>query len=180
MKKYSLALSVLLILLVSCAPRVIRSNAGLINRLKNRGPLALSTQNPYLASNLLIAREMRNSPELAGFIKQRGAPPAIELEKSYFGPLIMHFYYPDSREHFILEDAEGAWIINGPLKLDPEKRVEVIKVVKKGTGTPALLKQQVSKNETSPLPTFNPQADKNDPFIKKLEEFDKQNNVSSK
>ena len=98
----------LCICLTACSPQLSLDN-GLISRLNNRGPGALSPNNPFLAANLLISKEMEDSAELQGFIQHRGAPDALEVEKDIFTPLFLHFYYPENREQYSLEKIEETY-----------------------------------------------------------------------
>ncbi len=113
-------------------------NDSLIGRLNNRGPVALSSENPYLAANLLISREME-SEELRGFIKHRGAPAALEVEKKSFNPLILHFYYPENQEYFDLEQIEDGWMIRGPFHIPHDKYKEVSLATRGIRGNPKLV-----------------------------------------
>lgn len=93
----------------------------LVQRLKNRGPVTLSNDNPFLAGNLLLNREMENSAELQGFIQHRGVPKALEVEQEILGTLTMRFYYPDRRQEFALEELEDTWVIRGPRPIPIDK-----------------------------------------------------------
>ena len=99
----------------------MRQDNALIDRLKNRGPVTLSSDNPYLAANLLLSREMASSPELSGFVQHRGTPTGMAVEKQIFGALTLHFYYLDKSEHYTLEESDGLWIISAPQALRPEE-----------------------------------------------------------
>lgn len=107
-------------MLLACSGAMHQDSA-LIDRLKNRGPVTLSTDNPFLAANLLLSRELAASPELAGFIQHRGTPAGMAVEKQLFGSLILHFYYLDKPEHYTLEETQGLWIIGAPQPLHPEE-----------------------------------------------------------
>lgn len=106
-------------LLSSCsfAPRI--DNA-LLNRLKNRGPVQLSPDNPFLAANLMLAQESDRSLELRGFLEHRGAPAALEVRKGFWNPLELKLYYVEKRETYVLEDSGGTWAIRGPESLSLE------------------------------------------------------------
>ena len=92
-----------------------RTNTGLIERLRNRGPIPLSSENPYLAPNLMLTQEMDRSSELRGFINFRGAPAAVEVEQGMFSSdLRMILYYPENAEQFTLDEVSGVWVIKGP------------------------------------------------------------------
>jgi hypothetical protein len=99
-----------------------------ISRLKNRGPVPLSGDNPYLAANSLLINESNRSEELKGFIKQRGGPNALQVEKSSFGLVAIELYYMDKREYYKLDDVDNTWLITGPFKLDKSK-LETLKPI---------------------------------------------------
>lgn len=120
-----LFLLILICFLSSCSSS-LKLNNSLIKRLRNRGPVALSSDNPFIAANLLISNEAQNSPELAGFINHRGAPLAIEIHTELFEPVNMDFFYPKEQEVYSLEDYENTWIIRGPFPLDRDKMKEVL------------------------------------------------------
>lgn len=142
----------MLLLLSGCAS-TIKSNNALITRLNNRGPVALSSDNPFLAANLLLSREMEMSPEVKGFIQHRGAPSALEIVSHYSAPLLMYFYYPENRESYNFEFAEGAWIISGPNSI-PKERLKALSILTRNiSGEPML----VDNSEKPPPPQAPPQ-----------------------
>jgi hypothetical protein len=101
------------------------ADQALTRRLNDRGPISVSPNNPYLAGNLLLSKEMEQSQELAGFIKTRGAPASIEVSQGTFSPLNLRMYYPENREYFTAEKGDGIWIIKGPIILPEEKAAEL-------------------------------------------------------
>lgn len=108
------ALFVGCLVLTGCAT-TISSESTLAKRLADRGPVPLSPDNPFIASNLLLNKEMERSPELKGFIDHRGQPAALEVERSLLGALRMTLFYPDKGEQYSLERVESTWVISGPL-----------------------------------------------------------------
>ncbi len=168
--------------LVGCSTPSFKVHDGLINRLNNRGPVALSSENPYLAANLLVSREMKKSPEIGGFVRHRGAPSAIEVQKEYFSPLLLQFYYPETREYFSLEDADGTWIIRGPIVIGREKFKEVARLTRGLSGEPLVqfpTEDPLPQGETpftqptQPAQTSPTSSDKKDPFIERLQAYEK-------
>jgi hypothetical protein len=105
-------------LLISCTylSACASFQPGLMTRdnLLNRGPVIVSRTNPYIASNILMAREVKLSPTLKGFLKIRGTPEAIEIRKNFFQPYVMFFYYSSQREQYVLEEVNDDWVIRGP------------------------------------------------------------------
>lgn len=126
-----------LISFLSCTANV-SLDQGLINRLKNRGPIALSSENPYLAANLLVAKEAEKSKVIRGFVKYRGAPRAIEVRKDVFRPLKFNFFYPESREYFALESIGETWIVDGPKRIPDEIMPTVAKLTRNIKDEPLL------------------------------------------
>lgn len=116
-----------------------RLNHGLIGRLRDRGPVALSSDNPFLAANLLLTKEMERSPDLTGFIKHRGAPAALAVEHSSFSGLNLKLYYPENREYFNLEEIEDTWLINGPLPIPRNDMPEVARITRNQSQEPKLI-----------------------------------------
>ena len=131
-----LAASLYCLLVPGCTFTQPTITDSLVDRLRNRGPVALSSNNPYLAANLLVSREMETSPELQGFVEHRGAPAALEVEKSLLGPLIAYFYYPENREEYVLEKIEGTWIIRGPTLIERSTFKEVSRLTSNEQGNP--------------------------------------------
>ena len=123
-------------------------NRSLADRVKNRGPLALSDENPYLASNLFLAREMDRSTEISGFIRKHGAPAAIAVDGEYFEPVKLRLLYPESRTSYTVEDVGDAHIITGPTPLSAEESRELAQSPRDMQGAPVL----TSKGESAPPP----------------------------
>lgn len=101
-----------------CAPSISNDNT-LTKRLANRGPVALSADNPFIAANLLLSREMERSPELKGFIEHRGQPTALNVERGLLGSLELTLLYADKGERYVLERSDDMWIISSPLPTVP-------------------------------------------------------------
>jgi len=158
--------------LAGCSQRSTKIDNGLIMRLKNRGPVALSSNNPFLVANLLISKEMEKSPEIAGFIDHRGAPAAIEVHKGIWGPVDLFFYYPENRESFKLEEADDIWIIRGPFTLEHEKFREVAKLTRGLGGKPKLAHSYYSPEKEFQNPGQQAALPSPDPFIEKLDAFE--------
>lgn len=153
--QFHLLIFLIALSLFSCTPSVQHSG-NMITRLKNRGPLALSTENPYLASNLLLAREMNRSSELRGFIQTRGAPLAIEVYQSWVaaGPTVF-LYYPDRREQYEVEEDEGLWLVRGPLPIERDKMKLVSSITRNLIGEPKLALQPEVLEERKAISSNN-------------------------
>jgi len=107
------SLSFLAVLLLGGCAQSISTESTLAKRLTDRGPVPLSPNNPFIASNLLLNKEMERSPELKGFIEHRGQPTALKVERSLLGPLQLTLFYADNGERFELERVEDTWVISG-------------------------------------------------------------------
>jgi len=97
-----------------------------LTRLKNRGPVLVSANNPYVASNLMIQKLMDESSEIKGFITHRGAPTVLEVNQSLLSSPTIMFYYPENGEYYRLENDDNFWLIQGPLPLSPEHRNQLL------------------------------------------------------
>ncbi len=92
-----------------------------------KGIVPLSTESPYVASNLFVAEEMKRSRFFKGFIETNGVPLALELKEGDEG-LILNLYYPRKRIYYIGElrrqvDEKGKeffseWFIRGPFVME--------------------------------------------------------------
>jgi hypothetical protein len=115
-----------------------RADNAFLSSLKNRGAVPLSSTNPFLAGNILLAKEMDRSEDLNGFIKNRGTPQALEVSKSWSGPATIQLYYLDRNEYYSAEESGSNWIINGPSKI-PTKGVELLQSLTEFGQKPAAL-----------------------------------------
>ena len=115
----------LLAALAACSVMTPPANELLLERLENQGPFAVSRDNPYLAANLLLSKEVEVSQEMRGFIQHRGNPDVIEISNGLLSSRWMYFYYPANQEKYTLESKKGVWIITGPEKIAPKKLEEL-------------------------------------------------------
>ena len=136
---------------VGCAVLAI-NDPTLIDRLAGRGPVALSTDNPYIAANLLLAREMEQSAELRGFLEKKGAPPAIEVRRDFFAPPQLELFYPMTHQRYVLEPLGTTWLIPSPQPLEGEKLQQITVLTKNLKGRPALLPVSPLPPPATPLP----------------------------
>ena len=130
----------------------MKAHSSILSRIRNRGPVALSSENPYLAANLLLSKEMEQSTELKGFIEHRGVPSAMEVEHEFFDPLVMILYYPAERQLYTLEETDKTWFIRGPSPLEGEtlKKVLAVAAFQRPTGK---LPDRSETVQPSPVPT---------------------------
>ncbi|NMC63825.1 MAG: hypothetical protein GYA55_11735 [SAR324 cluster bacterium] len=84
----------------------------------DKGPLPLSTTNPYLGTNLFLSNEFQKSPELFNFLKGRGAPSAIDIKESGVEVPTMRMFYTQDKQMYIAElqqiEPYYQWIVRGP------------------------------------------------------------------
>ncbi|MDZ4786394.1 MAG: hypothetical protein SGJ02_10000 [bacterium] len=128
-------------------------NNSVVNSLKNRGAVPLSSSNPFLAGNVLLSKECLRSSELAGFINHRGSPKSIEVVKNWTGPTLIRMYYLDKNEYFVAEQSGDTWLIQGPGKI-PEKGIKMLQGLVEPGEAPALIetKSEITTNTKLPSP----------------------------
>lgn len=90
----------------------------LVSRLKGRGPVTVSPDNPYLASNLLLSQLSETRPELKGFLETKGYPEYLEVNKQLIGPLTLKLIYQS--ESFLVEIVDNTAVINNEAAKAPE------------------------------------------------------------
>lgn len=104
------------VLCSSCAPRIETPG------VSNEGILPVSTSNPYVGSNVFLAREMERSALLFNFVKSRGGPGAVELSEGFFSAPKLVLYYPREREVYsgelVAKGESHEWIVRGPYQID--------------------------------------------------------------
>jgi hypothetical protein len=99
-------------------------NTSPFSSLRNQGVVPISADNPFVGGNLFLAREMERSTYLYNFIKQRGAPQAIELLGDDDHQVEVKLLYAGQREvyfarpHVHKNQQHREWIIRGPYSLD--------------------------------------------------------------
>ncbi|MEZ4754233.1 MAG: hypothetical protein R3A13_07990 [Bdellovibrionota bacterium] len=143
----------------------------LIEKLSDQGPTALNADNPFIASNLLISKEMERSEEMKGFIEHRGAPAAIEVEEGMFSPLYIHFYYVDKREKYTFEKLDNLWAIKGPFEIEPSKMTKVRLATRGVESVPKFGESNSIKNKNSEV---------DDPVVKTLNRIEEQRKKAAK
>ena len=118
----------LVILLASCSLNL--QPAMLLDRIKNRGPVAISASNPYLVANQYLEYQRENSIEVSQFLSSRGSPAALEIQKPFLGDAAFFLYYPENGEYFIMNEGIDGWLVGGPYKLSGRKMQQIRDVVK--------------------------------------------------
>jgi len=97
----------------------------LIPQLANSGPKPISTQNAYVAPNLLLATELANSKVVQNLTTQAGMPDAIEIERQGLQPYHLLFYYLNDKSYYDLQRHKSEWIVAGPERIAASKMKEV-------------------------------------------------------
>lgn len=134
---FSLILTLPILPLTSCVESLHAHNS-ILTRLANRGPVALSQDNPYLAANLLLTKEMESSADVKGFIEKRGIPSALEIQHEFFTPVLLYLYYLAEQQVYTLEETADTWLIRGPelMSSDILRKVSAIAAFQKGGKLP--------------------------------------------
>ena len=122
------------------------SSLYLRDELANRGPIALSSANPYISSNLFLGREMERSQVFRGFIEYRGTPDAVELKVEMLKPLKLSLYYLQEMELFSLEEGTDDWIVRGPDRIPQQFASAFINIPGAGRSAPLVLNGKVQTN----------------------------------
>jgi len=128
-----------------------RTHHSLIQGAKDRGPIAISTENPYLVGNRILDLEMERSAELEGFIQKRGGPAAIEVRRELFSAMELILFYPENNHYYEALETSQGWLIDGPREISPEKRQQLFAIV----GAVEVPSQQISAGDE--IPHIEPQ-----------------------
>lgn len=102
--------------------------AMLVDRIKNRGPVAISSSNPYIVANQYLDYQKEISVNIAQFLNSRGSPAAIEIQKPLFDTTKTYIYYPENGEYYILTELSEDWSVAGPYRLSPKKMRQIEEV----------------------------------------------------
>lgn len=148
--------STLLLLLLSFSACSTNSELYLRSELANQGPMALSGKNPYMATNLFVAKEMKHSEVFRGFVHYRGTPDAVEVRQSYLKPLRVYLFYLSESEAFMLEEGSQDWLIRGPDKIPQQLMASFFNMQTPGQQAPLAIENdgmdRISQGEGEPLP----------------------------
>ncbi len=116
------------VVVAACVVTIIACSSGSphFTPLLNQGLVPVSSDNPYVGSNIFLAREMETSSYLYNFMRQRGAPQAVELRGSSESSAEALLFYSGRREYYIaiptLNKATKTreWNIRGPYAVGRE------------------------------------------------------------
>lgn len=131
-----LNLAALFLISVGCTKTATLRDT-IMSHLRDKGPVDVVSDNPFLASSLLLSKEAESSPEMRGFIEHKGSPRAFEVRSAEGGKSTITFYYPDSREEYSFDKVDGAYIISGPFPIEAKKLGEVQNIKSAGSSQPA-------------------------------------------
>ena len=96
------------------------SASGLYDRLNNRGPVLLSSDNPYLPANRLLSQELEKSAEMRDFVAKRGSPAAIAVKNGILERTELSLFYPSESEVYTLVRKPSGWVVGAPQPLSDE------------------------------------------------------------
>lgn len=151
--RFVLAICILLLAGSSgCSLQTTGPDRELISSLDGRGPLPLSSTNPYLAANQLVMLQSSLYPVIHGFVENRGIPEAIEVKSETFGPTRMHFYYPAEREFFIFEQSGATWTVNGPARIPGTTLAGIMRIRGRNPSPPLLDPSAITQYGVTPAP----------------------------
>ncbi len=106
-------------LLAGCAP-----SATTFTNLSGHGIVPVSSDNPYMGANIFLAKEMEESNYLYKFMKEKGAPQAIELTGTSEENASMRLFYSGNQEVYTASPQidptlrSREWIIRGPYSIE--------------------------------------------------------------
>lgn len=100
--------------------------------LSEQGILSVSSDNPYVGANIFLSHEMEESRYLYNFMKENGAPQAIELSGRDVETSELKLFYSGRQEMYTavpqFDRSLGSkeWIVRGPYELDRTSYRQVI------------------------------------------------------
>lgn len=108
--------------------------------LANKGLLPLSVSNPYVGSNLFLAKEMEKSTFLNKFISGTGGPTAIKIIGNGWTPTELYLYYPESQQFYVAESTpptpDSEWIVRGPYRIGRHEYKDLIVLARQSDRPP--------------------------------------------
>jgi hypothetical protein len=115
---------VLLTIAVSITTACSTGRSSTFSTLSEQGILTVSSDNPYVGANIFLANEMEESRYLHNFLKEKGAPQAIELNGQTIEGSELKLFYSGRQEmysavpQFDRSLGTKEWIVRGPYALD--------------------------------------------------------------
>jgi hypothetical protein len=123
-----------------CAALACSPKKTTFDSLLNQGIVPISSENPYNGANLFLSHEMEQSAYLYDFVRNQGAPQAIELTGNP-DDLQAHFFYAGTKQEYLakpaprragVNDGRQEWIIIGPYAVDREHYRELDQMTDNG------------------------------------------------
>jgi hypothetical protein len=119
-KSISIACALFLAPVLTGCSGTTRSATGLYDRLNNRGPVLLSSDNPFLPANRLLSQELESSSEMRDFVAKRGSPAAIAVRNGILERTELSLFYPSESEVYTLVRKPSGWVVGAPEPLSDE------------------------------------------------------------
>ena len=132
-------------IMIGCTTKDTVTNA-LIQSMRERGPLVLSSDNPYLAPNEFVYQVQSESESVRGFLDSQGIPDAIVVTGSPLAADVIQFLYVAPDEAFTLENIDTRWVIVGPQEFPRPFKSSVKKSVRRRGGPPAIIGSEAASN----------------------------------
>ncbi len=123
---------VLVTTLLTTAVACSTGRSSTFSSLSEQGILAVSSDNPYVGANIFLSNEMEESRYLYNFMKEKGAPEAIELSGRDVEKSELKLFYSGRQEMYTavpqFDRSLGVkeWIVRGPYALDRASYRQVI------------------------------------------------------
>jgi len=114
----------LVAILLSVAIGCAAGSPSTFSSLSGQGVLSVSTENPFVGANIFLSNEMEESRYLYNFMREKGAPQAIELSGREISESELKMYYSGRQEmytavpEFDRSLGKKEWIVRGPYALD--------------------------------------------------------------
>ena len=151
---YSILIFLALGILSSCSSFDLIPSDSLIQRLKDRGPVLVSIDNPYLAANLLLKQESKHSAALSGFLDTKGLPAAISVSQDFFEPARLKLFYRTEDEQYDLELLQGLWVIKGPSTIHDQAAKDLLASLDSLDSKDVISKSRKPKSSTARTKTI--------------------------
>ena len=110
-------LKAITIALIALSCTACSSKFPLRSQIEGIGPIQLSQSNSNILANQFLADEANASPALWRFLKSKGSPDAVELNKKFLSSYRGHIYYLSDGDAYLFEDDGDDWEIIGPGKI---------------------------------------------------------------
>lgn len=131
------------------------STSALLQSLRERGLVLLSTTSPNVAANECVAALGRESASIDGFLKTKGLPNGIMVTGQPEASDIIEFLYLNPIESYTLESIEQQWVILGPVDMSADQKSRIMEKTSDNDGKPLVTGYPImgidSKNKTEEM-----------------------------